>query len=116
MHTGLGVPGRGGLGLMEPFEVKQARRDLELAIANADLVKQLEKVGTPDEMGALGWRFLMGVDYDDAWQHTGCIWIKDNGHFVTHTALTNDPPGQCGFIKLLSFKEFKALIVEEASD
>lgn len=100
---------------LDTFEVRQARKDLEEAIAKAALVEQLEKVRTVEEMGALGWRVLTSIHYEDSWQHCAWVWVKDNDHYVTHVALTNDPPGHCGFIKLLTIEELKALIVEEAS-
>ncbi len=100
---------------LDTFEVRQARRALEEAIAKAGLIKQLEKIRLDEDMGALGWRVLMNVDYKDAWQHTGWIWIKTNDRCVTHIALMNGPPnGHCGFIKLLSEDELKELIVKEA--
>ena len=99
------------------FEVRQAQKALEEAKVNAALVKHLSKVTLDEDMGALGWRVLTSVDYADAWQHTGWIWIKDNDRYVTHIALMNEPPnGHCGFIKLLSIEELKALIVKEAKD
>jgi hypothetical protein len=100
---------------LDTFEVRQARKALEEAIVRADLCKQLEKIELDEEMGALGWRVLMSVDYYDAWQHCGWIWIKDNDRYVTYIALMNGPPnGHCGFIKLLSEDELKELIIKEA--
>ena len=100
----------------DTFEVRQAREALEEAIAKADLIKQLEKIELDEEMGALGWRVLMNVDYYDAWQHCGWVWIKANDRYVTRIALMNGPPnGHSGFIKLLSIDELKELIVKEVS-
>jgi len=100
------------------FEIRQARKDLELAIANADLAKQLEKIGTDDELYALGWRVLNSVHYEKCWQQCGWVWIQPtNRGWIENIALfSGEPNGYCSFIKLLSVKEFKALIVKEAED
>jgi len=99
----------------DTFEVRQAREALEEAIAKANLVMQLEKIRLDEEMGALGWHVLMRVHYEDAWQQTGWVWIKTGEAGVEHVALMNGPPNDhCGFIKLLSVEELKALIVKEA--
>jgi len=42
-----------------------ARKDLEEAIDKADLIKQLEKIRTDDEMAALGWLVLKELKRKD---------------------------------------------------
>lgn len=89
---------------------------LERAHEEADLIEQLSKLELDEEMGALGWRVLTDVHYEGCWQHCGWIWIKTDDRRVKHIALMNGPPnGHCGFIKLLSVNELKALIVKEVS-
>lgn len=101
---------------LDTFEVRQARKDLELAIAKADLAKQLEMIELDEDVGALGWRVLMSVHYENCWQQHGWVWIQptDRGWIENIALFSGEPNGYCSFIKLLTIEELKALIVKEA--
>ena len=98
--------------------IKHVMEDIEpldRAYAEAALVKQLSKVELDEEIGALGWRVLMNVFYEDAWQWNGWVWVKIGDRQVEHIALFSGlPNGHSSFIKFLSVEELKELIIAEA--
>jgi hypothetical protein len=80
------------------------------------LVEQLSRLELDEELGALGWRVLMSVDYEECWQQNGWVWIQptDKGWIENIALFSGEPNGHCGFIKLLSVEELKELILKEA--
>jgi len=50
---------------------------LERAHTDADLIEQLSKLELDEEMGALGWRVLTSVHYENCWmdrEHRSLQW------------------------------------------